>query len=102
VRGCGRGDAGVNFFMCAESLTAGKGFGWAPKDNGLRASCLDSSHVHQSKVAMTRIARVATRGSSTYYLANKVLVTSVDFWFRVMGQNIIPLLGPRDMLKSEN
>jgi hypothetical protein len=50
-------------------------------------SCLDSNHMHQSKVAMTCITRVATRGSFTYYLANKVLVTSVDFWFRIMGQN---------------
>jgi hypothetical protein len=69
--------------MCAESLTAGKGFGWAARDDGLRVACLDSNHMHQSKVAMTRIARGATRGSFTYYLANKVLVTSVDFWARV-------------------
>jgi hypothetical protein len=63
--------------------TAGKGFGWAARDNGLRVSRFDSNHVHQSKVAMTRIARVSTRGSSTCYLTNKVLVTLEDFWARV-------------------
>jgi hypothetical protein len=63
--------------------TAGKGFDWAARDDGLRVSFLDANHVHQSKVAMTRIALVATRESSTCCLANKVLVTSDDFWARV-------------------
>jgi hypothetical protein len=62
--------------------TAGKGFGWAARDDGLRVLRLDSNYMHQSKVSVTRIARGATRGSSTCYLANKVLVASDDFWAR--------------------
>jgi hypothetical protein len=42
--------------MCAEDLNAGKGFGWAARDDGLRMSCLDSNHIHETKVAMTRIS----------------------------------------------